>query len=262
MKLRIEANTGPLESRMKQVIARFTKELALRLRSELPWRSTADGALRGVAQPNEAAVVAFILEHLTIEPRPADGATAVLVTPQSNDPTAAQAPDAGGRPRAGEDGEDRRRRLQSVEMTSAMAFADVEHWVREWVNAPFTSMDDPASGKNLDAVDMERGPEPREATVQALLRIIGVVPLSPAERASSERMSAAERLMVRIQEFAEAQNSTTTANVIPASRLKLLTDAVIAAWTEMVRVEVPRVARALMHSMLSPGTMALPGGGR
>lgn len=255
MKLRITSATGPLESRVGEAIKRFPKELATRLRTELPWRSTAEGALRSVATPSEAWVVEAMLGGLKVEPVPAFGATAVLPRPDAGLETDAAVQDAGGRPRSGEDAEDRRRRIQGGELSSALQFGDAEAAVRAWVNAPFTSREDPASGKDINAVDLERGPEPIEGTVQALLRILGLVPISPAEQASTERAAAAVRLQARIEAFVEAQGSGSGST--SKARIQALADAVVAAWTAMVRDEVPRLARSLMVSLLSPGSLSL-----
>jgi hypothetical protein len=99
MKLTITANSGPIESRIRETVSRYAKELATRLRTELPWRSTAEGALRSVAAPSELWVVEAMLGGLKIEPVPASGATAVLPRPDAGLETDAAQPDAGGRPR-------------------------------------------------------------------------------------------------------------------------------------------------------------------
>jgi hypothetical protein len=83
MKLTITANSGPIESRIRETVSRYAKELATRLRTELPWRSTAEGALRSVAAPSELWVVEAMLGGLKIEPVPASGATAVLPRPDA-----------------------------------------------------------------------------------------------------------------------------------------------------------------------------------
>jgi hypothetical protein len=122
-------------------------------------------------------------------------------------------------------------------------------------SAPFTSRDDPASGKDINAIDLARGPEPIEATVESLLRILGLVPISPAEQNSPERASAAVRLQARIEAFVEAQSGR--GGSTSKARIQALADVVVAAWTAMVRDEVPRLARSLMVSMLSPGALPL-----
>lgn len=256
MTLRIQSNSGPIESRIRDAVVRFPKEMAIRLRTELPWKSTAEGALRSISTPAEQWVVEAMLRGLEIEPTPASGATAVLPVPDSGLRTDAAVADSGGRPRAGEDVEDRRRRIQAGELSAALQFGDAEEAVRAWVNAPFTSREDPASGKDLDAADFARGGgEPIEATVQALLRILGLVPISPAEQNSPERAAAAVRLQARIEAFVEAQGSSPGST--STARIKALVDAVISAWTAMVRDEVPRLAQSLMISLLSSSALPL-----
>lgn len=260
MKLRIQSNTGPLQGRIQRTVERFQAELVARLRAELPWRSTAEAALRGLAQPSDLLLVEIILAGLRVEPTPQNGVTAVLPTPAAGfNVDAAGGTDPGGRPRGGEDAEDRRRRIQGQELLTALALVDLEGAVRQWVNTPYTSREDPASGKDLTAADLARGPEPTEATVEALMRILGAVPLSPAEEQSPARIEAAGRLLARIEAFVEAKVGGDRGT---KARARLLVDAVIAAWDLMVRREIPRIARDLMRSMLSSGVMSLSSAGR
>lgn len=257
MKLRIESNTGPLESRCREALRRYQRELVARLRSELPWRSTAADALRGIAQPNEGRLVETILGGIGMEAKPADGVTWVIAVPDVGISSGGnERPDRGGRPRSDEDVEDRRRRIQAAELTSAIGVIDAEEAVRAWVKAPFTSRSDPASGKDLTVADLARGPEPIEATIEALLRIMGLVPITMTETASADRAAAAVRLQRRVEGFIEATQGT-HGTLVSKARVRTLLDAIILAWTEMVRAELPPLARRVMVSLLQPGTLPL-----
>lgn len=270
--VKIVSNVAQMRALLENSIRGWQTRAVVRMRTEIPFRQTAQAALALVMSQEERPFMALILDGITKVDAAKDAVRLNVALPAS----LLQGAEAAGRelrrsqsalrgrPRAGETQRDRELRVYQREADLEAAMANAEAAVRAWVYAPYTGRDDPASGKDINAQDLARGGEvePREATVQALLRILGVVPISPAEQNSAERQSAAVRLMRRIESFVEAQlgQGTPLASTVggaaapggpggpsgpaiafTAERANRWVGAVFAAWTELVLDRVPKI---------------------
>lgn len=204
---------------------------------ELPWETTAAAALAAVSLPGEDRLIAALMA--TLRQSLSGGRTELTL----RGPTGVVA--AGLAAAAAFDRQyfSTRRPGDSQRLGElSNSVAAMQQAVTDWVYAPYTGRDDPASGKDLTAAEHEHP----SLAVNALYRILGLVPLSPAELSSSERLEAARRLTVRIEEFVAAHGGG-----ISSERVRTLLGAVSAAWTYLARTEIPGIVRNCMRDLLA-----------
>ena len=232
--MRIDSNISQVMKQMERLIINVpaaTKRVLMHEQWKPKAADIAEKHLNSIASPAEQKWVPGFLKTLQSAPLgegTGEGFSLTMSAPREGNEGGARATEAS-----------ENNRIAGLDFSENQTLGDL---VRLWVETPFTSRDDPASGKDIKA---EEGGKDFNKSDDEITRDLMWI-LTGAE-ASPTVNAARASLLPRLQAFMKA----TMANQLPPETVDRWLREVLVLWAEMVRRSFPAMLKQELHALKS-----------